>query len=114
MKNLKIIIAIALCMVSCTEGKTEFNDSVTAALARNGVIDFNNMEWTREPAAYSVKEDTIAVTTAPHRIFGSALIIISAMTMLLYSRCRQEKNISVSLSRRISLRAITDSTSAES
>lgn len=43
-----------------------FNDSVTEALANGGKINMDAFQWTREPAGYEIKEDTIAITTAPH------------------------------------------------
>lgn len=30
------------------------------------VLDLNNFRWTRNPAAYAIKGDTVEVTTAPH------------------------------------------------
>ena len=45
---------------------TEFVDDVKVALADSGRIDLNALQWTREPKAFEVKGDTIAITTAPH------------------------------------------------
>ena len=36
------------------------------ALADSGRIDLSKLQWTREPKAFEVKGDTIAITTAPH------------------------------------------------
>lgn len=43
-----------------------FKDSVTEALENGGKIDMDAFLWTREPAGYEIKGDTIAITTAPH------------------------------------------------
>ena len=45
---------------------TEFVDDVKVALADSGSIDLSKLQWTREPKAFEVKGDTIAITTAPH------------------------------------------------
>ena len=44
----------------------EFVDDVKVALADSGRIDLSKLQWTREPKAFEVKGDTIAITTAPH------------------------------------------------
>lgn len=41
-----------------------FKDSVTEALENGGKIDMDAFLWTREPAGYEIKGDTIAITTA--------------------------------------------------
>ncbi len=41
-------------------------DNVKAALVDNGHIDLSTLQWTREPAGFEVKDDTLAITTAPH------------------------------------------------
>ena len=43
-----------------------FADSVTSALAAGGQVNLDQLKWTREPAAYSAKGDTLTITTAPH------------------------------------------------
>ena len=45
---------------------TEFLDDVKVALVGSGNIDLGSLQWTREPAGYEVKGDTIVITTAPH------------------------------------------------
>ena len=45
---------------------TDFVDDVKVALADSGRIDLSKLQWTREPKAFEVKGDTIAITTAPH------------------------------------------------
>ena len=64
-------LCLMLGMISCGNGtqkqmETEFTDCVTAALANDGEIDLNLLEWTREPAAFTISEDEITITTAPH------------------------------------------------
>ena len=49
-----------------TEAGADFTDAVTAALSNGGSIDLGSLQWTREPAGYEVKSDTILITTAPH------------------------------------------------
>ena len=44
----------------------DFVDDVQVALADSGRIPLNNLQWTREPAAFEFRGDTIAITTAPH------------------------------------------------
>lgn len=46
--------------------ETDAPDCVAAALAAGGKVDFSDFQWTREPASFSVKGDTLAITTAPH------------------------------------------------
>ena len=46
--------------------ETDAPDCVAAALAAGGKVDFSEFQWTREPASFSVKGDTLAITTAPH------------------------------------------------
>ena len=40
---------------------TEFVDDVKVALADSGRIDLSKLQWTREPKAFEVKGDTIAI-----------------------------------------------------
>ena len=52
-----------------TEQKEDTMDStdvVKMALAGNGKIDLNALQWTREPKSVEMKGDTITITTAPH------------------------------------------------
>ena len=67
-----ILIALAFCLIftSCStpasKGKNDNSaDSVTSALQSGGQIDWNQFEWTREPAASSISGDTLSITTAP-------------------------------------------------
>ena len=44
----------------------EFTDGVQVALAADGRISPSLLEWTREPADFTLADDTITITTAPH------------------------------------------------
>ena len=60
-------MALASCRTDGNGGQTtEFKDNVAAALADSGRVDPSCLQWTREPAGYEVKGDTVIVTTAPH------------------------------------------------
>ena len=70
-KSILTLASITLLLTACgrqsQEGKNEsYSDGVTTALSEGGHIDFNNFKWTREPAGFEVKGDTIVITTAPH------------------------------------------------
>lgn len=56
------------CCSKSNEAETaaDFVDDVKVALADSGRIDLSKLQWTREPKAFEVKGDTIAITTAPH------------------------------------------------
>ena len=47
------------------ETTMDFVDNVKVALSDSGHIDLNSLQWTREPAACEIKDDTIRITTAP-------------------------------------------------
>ena len=73
MKKLTKLLSLGLCCcaAACSNpsqkaSDPDFTDSVSEALAADGKIDFANLEWTREPASYTVEEDRITITTAPH------------------------------------------------
>ena len=71
MKTIFKFIGICFCAAACSNptqkaSDTEFIDSVSEALSNNGKINFEQLAWTREPAAYTVSNDTITITTAPH------------------------------------------------
>ena len=76
MKIINIMLMAAVATATLTgcgsrENKvetTDFVDDVKVALADSGRIDLNALQWTREPKAFEVKGDTIAITTAPHTI----------------------------------------------
>ena len=66
-----LCVGICLCAVSCASPSpkttdTEFTDSVANALADGGKVALDQLQWTREPADFEVKDDTITITTAPH------------------------------------------------
>ena len=59
--------ALSSCSLKDNEPQTaEFVDDVKVALANEGRIDLNSLQWTREPAACEIKGDTILITTTPH------------------------------------------------
>ena len=69
--SLLSFIAFSLLAVSCgnnVQGSTDdgFTDTVAHALANGGRIDLNDLQWTRDPASFAIKGDTLSVTTAPH------------------------------------------------
>ena len=73
MKKLTKLLSLGLCCcaAACSNpsqkaSDPDFTDSVSEALAAGGRINFANLEWTREPASYTVEEDRITITTAPH------------------------------------------------
>ena len=48
------------------KSETPFVDGVTEALNDSGRVNIELMEWTREPQSFSIKADTLTITTAPH------------------------------------------------
>ena len=73
MRIVKTFIACGLLLLalSCnrTEQKSvdpEFFDAVSAALSSDGTVNPDWLQWTREPAAYEVKDGSVEITTAPH------------------------------------------------
>ena len=70
MKHILLTILAAATLVGCAgkaeQSSADYIDDVKTALADGGTIDLSRLQWTREPAAYEVKGDTIAITTAPH------------------------------------------------
>ena len=71
MKKTFLLTSLAILLGACggntpKESNEEFTDNVKEALANGGQIDLNSLQWTREPAGFEVKGDTIAITTAPH------------------------------------------------
>jgi len=71
-KNIMLVAAVAtVALTGCGNKESEaqtahFTDNVKEALSRDGQIDLNTLQWTREPQGYEVKGDTICITTAPH------------------------------------------------
>ena len=69
MKTAKTFLSIllGLFVLACTGGRqAALPDAVSSALAGDGRLDLSLLEWTREPAAYSIQGDTLSITTAPH------------------------------------------------
>lgn len=67
-----LIMGISFLAASCgpndsgTANEEEFTDCVTTAIAEGGRVDLTAFEWTREPASFSIEDDTLKITTAPH------------------------------------------------
>ena len=60
-----------LCAVSCGHpvqkaSEPDFTDSVAEALENGGIINLDQFQWTRDPAAWGIKDGIISITTAPH------------------------------------------------
>ena len=71
MKKIAKILGIGLCAVACSNPSQNVSDekiidSVSEALANDGKINLDHLVWTREPASYTIKGDSISITTAPH------------------------------------------------
>ena len=63
--------AVALVWASCGNPvqkafEADFVDAVSVALAGDGSIDLNALEWTREPGGFEIDGNTLAIITAPH------------------------------------------------
>ena len=71
-RSFAILAVVAITtLTSCNNKKEEpqavdFVDDVKVALAENGRIQLNQLQWTRQPAEFEIKEDTITITSAPH------------------------------------------------
>ena len=66
-----LCLGLSLCALSCGEparkdSESGFTDTVADALANGGRINPERLQWTMEPAACVIKDDTISITTAPH------------------------------------------------
>ena len=72
MKRIALLSAItAMVLASCGNpaqkaSEVDFVDAVSVALAGDGSIDLNALEWTREPLGFEIDGNNLAVTTAPH------------------------------------------------
>ena len=79
-KSLFALMSLGLLLTACGEQsqkeKSEpFTDDVAVALSAGGSIDLNNLQWTREPAGYEVKGDTIVITIgSSHRPLATHLL----------------------------------------
>ena len=70
-KNDYTLLTLILMFTACgsqsqKEREMIFVDEVKKVLVDSGRIDLTSLQWTREPAGYEVKDDTILITTAPH------------------------------------------------
>ena len=70
-KNILATLCLCFLMMACGQqpekkADMEFVDDVQVALSDSGRINLSNLKWTREPAGFEIKGDTIAVTTASH------------------------------------------------
>ena len=70
-KNIIVLLGLGMLLTACgpqteKEKNMDFVDNVKVALADSGRVDWNVLQWTRQPAAFVVKGDTLEVTTAPH------------------------------------------------
>ena len=69
MKQLLFTLLAAAMLVACNQTKEtnmDYTDDVKTALANDGHIDLNRMEWTLEPERFEVNGETIHITTKPH------------------------------------------------
>ena len=86
-KQLFSLLCIGLMLTACgqqnkQETTMDFVDNVKVALSDSGHIDLGSLQWTREPAACEIKDDTIRITTKLRRpTSGSARTITSRTTM---------------------------------
>ena len=69
-KQLFSFLCAGLMLTACgqqnkQETTMDFVDNVKVALADSGRISLDSLQWTREPAGFEVKGDTIRITTAP-------------------------------------------------
>ena len=62
-----IATCLGFIMASCTNtSDSTFVDGVTEALADEGKVNLELLEWTREPQSFNVNGDTLTITTSPH------------------------------------------------
>ena len=80
MTNLTKIFCAALCIcaVSCANpsrkaSEADFVDSVAEALADGGQIRPERLQWTREPAAFEIKDRIPTSGSGPIIIFGTTM-----------------------------------------
>lgn len=63
------VFGTCLMICSCNTSKTSneiIKDQIVSALSAEGRINLQELQWTREPQAYSIKGDTLEISTAPH------------------------------------------------
>ena len=69
MKRTSILTAtcVGFIMASCTNtSEAQFVDAVADAMANEGKVNIELLEWTREPQGFEVSGDTLIIMTAPH------------------------------------------------
>ena len=71
MKLNKALSVIGICLMTCSCNTSNtsnviIRDQVESALSDEGNINLHELQWTREPKAFSIKGDTLEITTAPH------------------------------------------------
>lgn len=59
-------MAFSSCNTSHVSTDDNFNDTVASVLAGGENIALDQMQWTREPMAYSISGDSLSITTAAH------------------------------------------------
>ena len=62
MNKSTLCVGLAVLAISCgnpSQNAPEFVDSVAEALANDGKISLERLQWTREPAAFEINGDTI-------------------------------------------------------
>ena len=69
-KQLFSFLCAGLMLTACGQQNKQvttmdFVDNVKVALSDSGHINLDSLQWTREPAACEIKNDTIRITTAP-------------------------------------------------
>lgn len=60
------LMAFSACNTSHDSSDDNFNDTVASVLAGGENIALDQMQWTREPMAYSISGDSLSITTAAH------------------------------------------------
>ena len=74
------MLCLAMMLVACgqqnqKETNMEFTDNVKMALADSGRISLDSLQWTREPAGFEVRGDTIRITTERGKGYGKQIML---------------------------------------
>ena len=64
--SLSLLATVACGQNTQNSVNNNFTDSVTDAFAKGGQINLDQLQWTREPADFEIKDGVISITTAPH------------------------------------------------
>ena len=72
---------MACCEQDKHEAEQESVDNAQVAMADNGHIDLNSLQWTREPKNFEVKGIPSSLPLHPRQTSGSARTITSKTTM---------------------------------